>query len=121
MTACTGQCCAAFPLPYTREEFLGHLGYIDQGQMIYDMIRPLTPDSAAQRMDAFNHNIGDATNEHLFTCVHWDDRTRLCRVYDQRPKMCRDYPYWGTNEDGTRGEPSACGYCGYRVSDGVSR
>jgi hypothetical protein len=28
----------------------------------------------------------------LFQCVHWDDSSHLCSIYDDRPMACRLYP-----------------------------
>ncbi|MBI2295811.1 MAG: YkgJ family cysteine cluster protein [Betaproteobacteria bacterium] len=28
----------------------------------------------------------------LFQCPHWDDRSRLCSVYEDRPAVCRLFP-----------------------------
>ena len=28
----------------------------------------------------------------LFKCPHWDDRSRLCSVYQDRPNICRLFP-----------------------------
>jgi len=49
----------------------------------------------------------------LFTCVHWDPKTKLCMNYDERPKyMCGKYPYgglcywcWSTNGPKLIGDP----------------
>ena len=30
---------------------------------------------------------------HYYSCVHWDQRTGNCQIYEHRPQMCREYPY----------------------------
>jgi Fe-S-cluster containining protein len=64
--------------------------------MITGMVIPLTPKEANERLERFGSAMRFrwADNRgHLFTCRHWDEQTRLCRVYERRPEMCRGYPY----------------------------
>lgn len=34
----------------------------------------------------------DADGKHVFSCKHFDEKTRLCTIYEIRPTMCRRYP-----------------------------
>jgi len=29
---------------------------------------------------------------HHYTCKHWDQKTKLCTIYEHRPLMCRRFP-----------------------------
>ena len=71
-----GACCAAFPLPSVPE------------QAVLDMVIALTTEQAAARMAPFGVVV--TTNEPLFTCRLWDERTGGCRDYANRPDFCRD-------------------------------
>lgn len=95
--ACPGYCCAAFTYPRTLSQIRRDPPAYD-GEMIADMLIPLTPKQARERYERFG---GPAERSgfrwksrgHHFTCRHWDEETRLCTVYEDRPAMCRDYPY----------------------------
>jgi Fe-S-cluster containining protein len=67
------------------------------GEKIADMLIPLTPKEARERYERFSGKTTTAyrwkNRGHHFTCRHWDEETRLCRIYEDRPQMCRDYPY----------------------------
>jgi Fe-S-cluster containining protein len=78
------------------------------GEMIADMVIPLTLDQANERLERFGagREYEPAAEGHVYTCRHFDDETRLCTIYERRPEMCRDYPY---AQDG--GCEYDCGYC----------
>lgn len=110
---CTGQCCAAFPLTITDADDLS--GVVD-GEQIRSMIVPITAEEAVERMARLYPDspveMRDVDKQ-WYRCIHWDEETRLCKIYEDRPQMCRDYPGY---RDGT-----ACDYgcdCTDRRSDG---
>jgi Fe-S-cluster containining protein len=80
---CSGQCCQAFYLPWTHEQFqavitgeapLPQTHDWSEIHMILSMVRPL-PDEGPD----------------WYTCILFDGQN--CTAYDARPQMCRDYPY----------------------------
>jgi Fe-S-cluster containining protein len=92
---CTGACCAAFILDFTRQEYRTRDDILD-GPFIADMLIPLSPKEARERAGRFGGAL-DRTfpwklRGHYFTCRHWDEQSRLCTVYEQRPTMCIRYP-----------------------------
>jgi Fe-S-cluster containining protein len=94
-SGCTGACCAAFHLEYTLTEL--RTRKLQDGAFIADMVIPLSPKEARQRAEQFG-GTGKwpwKLRGHYFACRHWDEKTRLCTVYDRRPRMCSGYPYEG--------------------------
>ena len=45
-----------------------------------------------------------ASNGIGHVCTEWDEKTRLCKIYEWRPAECREYPDIG----------GACMWCGGR-------
>ena len=100
--ACPGHCCAVFSISETIDDFARRQQRVTDGEYVYNMLRPLTLDAAAEYW-AITTGMSapawlaqmEAEPEHglLVTCTHWDSRTHRCRDYENRPKLCRDYPY----------------------------
>jgi len=95
---CSGKCCAVFNFPTTPEQ----LRERNQGDdaFLADMLVGLTPDEAEERSLRFDitppegYSIRQWAEGHpAYTCRHWDERSRLCGVYEDRPMMCARYPY----------------------------
>lgn len=120
MSRCSGQCCRSFSLPVSPEriaEGLTHLKRFNtdpeyrERYMKGEEPAKFTPEDGevllpmlVSIVEAFP---GDPhptdtgamiTMDHTwyYTCVHFDDRTGNCGIYDRRPRMCRDYPYGTT-------------------------
>lgn len=97
-SGCAGLCCAAFRIPYTRRELRRAVGRgsVTDGEKLLDMLVPLTSKQANERNRRFG-GTGDVFREEEigrhYTCVHWDEETRLCTDYEGRPGMCRHFPY----------------------------
>jgi Fe-S-cluster containining protein len=95
---CDGACCAAFRLTH-KVSVVRRMAKANRGNelaMIADMVVPLTPKQANERLEQFTGERGVfpwSDRGHHFTCRHWDEGTRLCTVYDRRPMMCRGFPY----------------------------
>jgi Fe-S-cluster containining protein len=94
---CPGYCCAGFYLPYTISELHAKAPTLQDGQQIAEMVIPLTPKQANERLDAVGVAPGRGrptwkNRGHHFTCKHWDETTMLCTIYAERPEMCRTYP-----------------------------
>lgn len=94
---CTGQCCVAFPLNAELADIPG-----DEGDLLRSMLVALSPGDAQERMDSFYPGSRVSTRDRddrepwvYYRCVHWDEETRLCRIYEDRPQMCRDFPGYG--------------------------
>jgi Fe-S-cluster containining protein len=101
--ACTGSCCAVFtysvgiPELQRRADMHGD----ESAAFLVDMLIELSPDEAMARMDQFGvtgpredfdlRSFVDSSR--VYKCRHWDEETRLCKVYEDRPLMCREYPY----------------------------
>lgn len=107
---CGGECCAVFWLPKDALQPDGMKGVRD-GEFIADMIVPLNRRQALRRWRKFVSTTAPLpkgrSDRTTYTCRHWDEKTRLCGVYEDRPGMCRDYPYG-----------AACSHgCDYQVDD----
>lgn len=95
---CPGYCCAAFSITKTLDEIedlyrAGRLHADDE--VIASMLIPLTAEQATERLREFGSPTADLKrneDRHWYTCIHWDEQTRLCSIYENRPRMCRDYP-----------------------------
>lgn len=89
MSGCTGQCCVAFPVN-TNQDCLT----LDLAEMLV----PIGREEAAERhARLYSDNLveprgGSADDGQYYRCAHWDEETRLCRIYEDRPRMCRDFP-----------------------------
>jgi Fe-S-cluster containining protein len=105
---CPGHCCVAFYLPTPHDRVAEMADEMKDGEMIADMVIPLTLSEANERLERFGagREYEPASEGHVYTCRHFDDETRLCTIYEQRPEMCRDYPY--AQAGGCEYE---CGYC----------
>jgi len=95
------------PITWTDEEFAE--GTDPDDKTVRDMVIPLTHRQAVARARKFGVPI--TIRKHLkgpmtrwYACRHWDEETRLCRIYEHRPQICRDFPY---DEECRHG-------CGYR-------
>lgn len=90
MDRCDGACCEKFLMTKVPSDLLkmaeelrglGSVSSRDEGpeeiEFVADMMLPR----------------GDNTKEGwaLFTCRYWDQKTRLCSIYEWRPRVCRDY------------------------------
>lgn len=88
-SGCTGQCCVAFPLNAERNELSVEL---------VAMLVSITLEEAAERHarlypdNPMELRGGPARDGQYYRCVHWDEETRLCGIYEARPNMCRYYP-----------------------------
>ena len=103
---CPGHCCRAFPLSVSYGQMLryydawcwGHKdvlldggGFGPHGQDVHIialMIRPLgvfTENPITRRKFP--------KPQMLYRCVHFNQDTGQCEIYDRRPAMCRNYPY----------------------------
>jgi Fe-S-cluster containining protein len=69
------------------------------GEFIADMLIPLSPKEAKDRIRDSGGKIGLKeefawkNRGHHFTCKHWDKDSKQCTAYERRPNMCRKYPY----------------------------
>jgi Fe-S-cluster containining protein len=97
---CNGTCCAVFTYSSTHDEMKDpeHLKLIHDGEMLADMLIPLTVEQARERAEKFGSPLADIENDSpsvgsLYMCRHWNEETRLCGVYDSRPLMCAEFPY----------------------------
>jgi Fe-S-cluster containining protein len=105
---CPGHCCVAFYLPTPHDRVAEIADDMRDGEVIADMVIPLSLSQANERLERFGaeREYGPDSEGHVYTCRHFDDRTRLCTIYERRPEMCRDFPY---------GHEGGCEYqCGYR-------
>jgi Fe-S-cluster containining protein len=102
---CSGKCCAVFNFPSSPEQLRERVEKGTDGPddaFLADMLVGLTAEEAQERALRFEVSLPEgytlgswAAAAPLYTCRHWDEESRLCKVYDERPKMCRDYPYIG--------------------------
>jgi Fe-S-cluster containining protein len=87
---CTGECCREFPMstPYAvlMDNYKAWISGNKDGLTIINDIHLIFPMVRRVRKEDGNQ---------LYSCVHWDRKTKLCGIYDIRPQMCRDYPYGG--------------------------
>ncbi len=104
--SCAGACCSVFPLD---QDAVGKLmtnpRLITDGPYIADMLIPLTRRQALRRSRRLGYPDPPrySKRHRLFTCRHWNEKTRLCGDYAHRPLMCSAYPYGSACERG-------CGY-----------
>jgi Fe-S-cluster containining protein len=95
---CDGRCCSVFFFPRTPREIAEKIEQDgafngNDGRMVQDMLVPLTTEEANARAERFGVPAKMISKDHMFTCRHWDEDTRLCTVYEHRPDLCRDFPY----------------------------
>lgn len=97
----------AFYLPASHDRVGDIRDELRDGEVIAEMVIPLSLAEANDRLERFgsDREYGRESDGHLYTCRHFDDDTRLCRIYERRPEMCRDFPY--AQEGGCEYE---CGY-----------
>jgi Fe-S-cluster containining protein len=95
MSDCDGRCCASFTLPKDAIERFQNGANGDDAPFILDMLIPLTRRQQVARVKRLGYGTvaRNPRDKAPFTCRHWDEKTRLCTVYEQRPGMCRDFPY----------------------------
>lgn len=109
-SVCTGQCCAAFPLSANRDYVQSRGDDSGEYALIGSLLFELTRDEAYARLEALSLNPpawwAEQAERQLYSCRHWDTRSRLCTIYERRPLMCSRYPY-----------SAACEHCGYRHPD----
>ena len=106
---CPGHCCVAFYLSTPHDRIDDMADEFQDGEVIADMVIPLSVAEANERLERFesDREYMPKWEGHVYTCRHFDERTRLCTIYEERPQMCRDYPY---------GRAGGCEYqCGFRV------
>lgn len=106
---CTGHCCKAFYFPYAPEqveEMLvwllavsdgldpGHPPYTlpEDSETILPMLVPIVKVMPGDQHPGDPLGVIDFEGW-MYTCVHFDDSTGNCRIYDRRPRMCSGYPY----------------------------
>lgn len=95
MNECNGQCCEKLFFPRTPEEiYESYNKWIMTGKSDIDDIDKIGPMLRIVQED------GDLGA--WYTCIHYDNNTKMCMIYDKRPQMCRDYPY-----------DSPCVHCGW--------
>lgn len=100
---CDGSCCAAFPINRGRDR-LGDPNTTD-GDLLHFMLRRLTTQEATERREAFGLTAPVVSYEYdeWFSCIYWDEESRLCSIYENRPHMCSGYPdYPGTESSSTK-------------------
>lgn len=95
--ACTGMCCAAFPLSRGLDEITCDT---EDGLDLLDMLIPLTRAQATDRLQAVGSPRATEDGRSYFTCRHFDLAERRCDNYRHRPAMCRNYPYGKPCEHG---------------------
>lgn len=117
LQSCDGDCCVAFRVPYTIEQLAdADVGDQDKAEALdlAAMLIPLTVEQANDRQNQYvrgsKTGFTDYDEGFLYKCRHWDEETRLCRIYDDRPPMCRTFPYgrpcrYGCSCAGTRPGP----------------
>ncbi len=44
-------------------------------------------------------------------CIFFDNRTRLCTVYEDRPRQCRTWPFWYSNISSPEDWQYTCSVC----------
>lgn len=103
---CPGHCCVAFYLEAPHDRLDEIRTELTDGEQIADMVIPLSLAEANARLERFgaDREYGSDCEGFIYTCRHFDDATRLCRIYADRPEMCREYPY-------ARGCEFECDYC----------
>ena len=37
--------------------------------------------------------LGGEQDRHYYMCKHFNEKMKVCSIYEHRPPMCRDYPY----------------------------
>lgn len=101
---CIGKCCIVFDLtsgtPYEKLQSAEN----HQRSVIAAMLKPLSLEEARERTERFAMGEPAEGVQH-YSCRHWDEDTRLCKIYEARPLMCSEYPY--------RGEPCVHEGCGF--------
>ena len=104
---CPGHCCVAFYLAIPHHRIDEAAVRLRDGEVIADMVIPLSVAEANERLEHFgtDREYLPQWEGHVYTCRHFDDRTRLCAIYEERPQMCRDYPH--SNDGGCEFQ---CGY-----------
>ena len=71
-------------------------------ELVCAMLIPLSPRRMKARSARFQIRLAkEEKGEGYFTCTHWDEQTRLCKIYEDRPRMCREFP-----------NGRVCGHCG---------
>lgn len=97
MSGCTGACCVAFCVSSNSAEGIAdRVTPKGDGHVLEDMLIEISEGEAVLRLAAFGGNVKGVRpggGRPWFKCRHWDEGTRLCRIYERRPKMCRDYPH----------------------------
>lgn len=93
---CRGDCCVAFYVPTHKDDLASTPTADFDVATMKDMLIPLTRRQVRDRRAKFGvkHTpMSPDAEGYLYKCRHWDEDTRLCKIYAQRPKMCRDFPY----------------------------
>lgn len=58
--------------------------------LIYPMVIPL---DGGKKMD-FDPATGEKSSGcYHYSCKHYNNKEKMCTIYDTRPEMCRGYPY----------------------------
>lgn len=97
---CNGSCCERFFLPAKMNEIWKHYeDFILTGVMKWEDLDKIAPMVIPLDDEGLE---GESEKGYWYTCKHWDQETRLCKIYEQRPQMCRNYPY-----------SSPCTHCGW--------
>jgi Fe-S-cluster containining protein len=95
---CDGRCCVVFSLSGVQPSDMEG----PDGATVRDMLVQLSPGEFRLRSWRFGiFPAVEESGEGFYRCRHWDERTRLCRIYARRPRTCRKWPYG-----------RACPYCG---------
>ena len=89
---CTGECCRAFPLSKLTMLDLHRMSEKVDELSLEKINRP---DDDAPKILSMVIPLGKfhMHGSPLFTCMHWNQETKLCKNYMNRPKMCSEYPY----------------------------
>lgn len=114
---CTGNCCRCFTIPYSPHEvqasywawlrggaqvsqmgsdnspilqdihilapMLVYLGLFDRHPKQAKQINPMDEVLLRGRFDV---------QRHFYRCKHFDEKEKICTIYEMRPVMCRSYP-----------------------------
>jgi Fe-S-cluster containining protein len=99
MSGCDGACCVAFVLSSQGDEMMDGIRpahTVLDGEKVLDMLTEITPRQARYRRGKFGVGFpAGGDKQRWYRCRHWNERTRLCGIYEERPQMCRDYPGYG--------------------------
>lgn len=103
--SCNGDCCEAFTLPFSGDEFWrafdswarGETSWTDNSGEDHGiptdihLVAPMIRSIGRHRTNPVGAQEYEEPIE-LFTCIHFNKETRRCGIYEHRPEVCRSYP-----------------------------